>query len=329
LDALGDDPAAAELRIVPLGEKARALVAEDRYEEAQRTFAALFDLVHDPDELLEHRQIASRILRERAYELAPVQRELSDEVFALSLDLLDDDPVTRKPALLCEGLVRRLEVLNQLGKGHEAQALTERILRRYSEAEDPNLQELVGYALQYRAKRRSIQRRHELALADYEELIRKFSDAKTPALWVVFHDALEGYTNELIIVQDYSAAVKASDELVAFLDTHDMDGRKESLAGALYRKAWALHQLGDDGEARVIADSIVSRYETSQDPKLEFVVERTKTLLEDLSYGSARLVGSRGRIRGLAVDQPTSSPDRSLSIGVRFIARCKRAWHRL
>lgn len=200
----------------------------------------------------------------------------------MSLDLLDRDPITEDTALLCEGLVRRMETLIHLRRQLEALAIAEDILQRYFDTEDPDLREMVGWALLFRAKHRDIHGQRKQGITDLETLIAKFSADQTPAQWVVVHDAYEQYVNVLMAEHDFSSALRISEELLEFLANHQVGDRPAALPGALYQKAWTLHKLGDDRESREICEDVVSRFDAAADPVVGYAVELTDELLNEL-----------------------------------------------
>jgi tetratricopeptide (TPR) repeat protein len=136
---------------------------------------------------------------------------------------------------------------------------------------DPRLQWLIAMALFDRGVVLGSLGRSEEAIADYDEVMRHFADAKEPALQVEAAQALVNKGHTLGSLGRSEEAIAVYDDVVSRF----ADAKEPALRGvaamALFGRGHTLGSLGRSEEAIVVYDDVVSRFADAKEPALRGV----------------------------------------------------------
>lgn len=181
-----------------------------------------------------------------------------------------------KPAIslrVNSALFNKGVVMAQLGRGEEAIACYDELVKRTGGARDRGLQEAAVRALFNKGARLSGMARKEEAIAAYDELIQRFAGEQSPGLREAVAKALVNKGIALAELDRVAEAVAVLDDVATRWSASPDPTLRERASKALLNKASALIQLGQRELALQAYQEIMARFGQESEPVLREQVE--------------------------------------------------------
>ncbi len=192
----------------------------------------------------------------------------------------------------------RAHSLIQLGRLDEAVTGMDAALETvnaFAVSRGVNVDRLVGGLLRERADVLAELGRREEAFAAYDEVIDRYLEADEPAVRAEACFALEGKRRTLENLGRTTETEQTTEILLEhFADAEEEEAVRRIVAAALANRAYHLSVAKDYRGAIALADEVIDRYSTSDDPVVRGMVARA---MANKGYSLARLGRFRAALR--------------------------------
>ena len=154
----------------------------------------------------------------------------------------------------------------------EAIVICDKMIKRFGDAEEPTLRELVARALWDKGYSLQVLNKNNEAIAVYDEVVKRFGDAEEPALREQVAMALYNKGYSLGVLNKNNEAIAVCDEVVKRFGDAEELALREQVARALWNKGYSLQVLNKNNEAIAVYDEVVKRFGDAEEPALRDVV---------------------------------------------------------
>jgi len=150
--------------------------------------------------------------------------------------------------------------LGQQNRSEEAIAMYDEIIKRYGDAPEAALRELVANALYNKGFSLGTLNRSEEAIAMYDKVIKRYGDAPEAAPREQVAKALYNKGNSLYALNQNEDAIVVYDEIIKRYGDAPEAALRELIAKALINKGFSLGTLNRSEDAIAMCDEIIKRY---------------------------------------------------------------------